>query len=178
MAGARRITGQAGFSKLELVVVAIVFGVLASVLLNRLAYYQEAAEKARVEYTIGAMKNALRHRTAELLIAGRSQEYRFLAGGNPMEWLDPKPDNYLGPLSGRQPSDVPSGSWYFDTAARELIYVPNNAAYFQGDAEGRKWIRLRIAPTPNFLPAAGERGEGPRPTDGVGLEFVQPYSWF
>lgn len=178
MRHAARKTGQAGFSLLELAVVAILFGILAAALLNRLSYYQEAAEKARAEYTISAMKSGLRHRMAELLIAGRAQEFHLLANGNPMDWMERKPDNYAGVVTVTAAEKVAAGRWYFDADARELVYLPHHAAHFRPDAKGRKQIRLRTVLKSNFASEGGEGAESMRATGGVALELVEAYFWF
>ena len=115
---------------------------------------------------------------AELLIAGRAQEFRLLADHNPMDWLDQKPGNYLGVLSGPGTESVSAGNWYFDSSAKELVYSPNNASHFQSNAAGRKRIRLHLVPRRNSAAPVGEGGNGALPTDAVALETVEPYFWF
>lgn len=132
-----------GFSLLELLIVAVLFEVLATILLERLRYYGEAAEKANVEYTISSIRSALRYKISTLMVEGRMQERALLAHQNPMDWLDVKPTNYVGAFIGVASAKLPPGNWCFDTEKRELVYLPRNAARLQPDALGRRWVRLR-----------------------------------
>jgi len=159
---------RGGFSLLELMIVVSLFGILAGVLLDRLRYYEEAAEKANVEYTISAIKSVLRYKLANLMIEGRMQECAALVGQNPMEWLEAKPENY-----GR---DFPQGNWYFDNADRALVYVPRNTEHFQADAQGRRQIRLRVA---KVMQKVDDSSAGACREAGDSVEIqVQRYRWF
>lgn len=167
-----------GFSLLELAVVVIVLGVVASMLLSRLRFYQEAAEKANVETTIGAVKSALRSRMASLLVEGRAQEYVQLAQQNPLDWLDVMPPNYVGKLPLPGGAGVPPGSWYFDPEDRMLVYMVKNGNYFEPDSMGRKRIRLRVVLNPNFAPGSPDRSPDAHLTDSVSIALVERYRWF
>ncbi|MEN9784251.1 MAG: hypothetical protein RJA24_1594, partial [Pseudomonadota bacterium] len=60
-----------GFSLLELSVVVAVWAVLFGVFLERLTYYQEAAEHARFESELQSFKTGLQLRMAELISTNR-----------------------------------------------------------------------------------------------------------
>ncbi|HZW22010.1 type II secretion system protein [Noviherbaspirillum sp.] len=160
-----------GFSLLELMIVVSLVGVLATVLLDRLRYYEEAAEKANVEYTISAIKSVLRYKLATLMLEGRMQECAALVGQNPMEWLDAKPENYAG-----TGTNFPHGNWYFDNTNRALVYAPRSSHYFQTDAQGARQIRLRVAKVTQKAdgPSTGSCQEA---GDSVEIQ-VQRYRWF
>ncbi len=158
-------------------VVVIVIGIIATILLDRLFYYQELAEKAHVEYTISRIKSGLRLRMAKLLIAGRAQEYVSLAKQDPMEWIEPRPANYLGRLSDITDKHLLPGNWYFDDRASELIYVVRKGEHFQADKAGRKQVRLHLVLLRNRS-AEGRDSRTIDPTDSVGLELLEPYQWF
>lgn len=157
---------------LELMAAVILFGAAATALLNRLWYYQELAEKARMEYAISAMKSALRIRMATLLVQGQAQQYRFLAEESPVDWLEERPDDYLGVLSSPDIGKLPLGSWYYDAAAHTLVYLVRRGDHFQADSDGRKRVRLRVMLQPNFLNAPDHA------TDSVKLVLMEPYVWF
>ena len=110
-----------GFSLLELAVVACVLSVLLAVLLNRLTFYQEAAERAQFESTLQTYKTALQIRLAELMLERREAEVRTLETGNPAELMAEKPANY----GGDYPASPQSGTWYFDYHTHELVYIVN-----------------------------------------------------
>ncbi len=170
-------TKYRGFSRLELLIVTIMLGVIVTVLLNRFLYYQEAAEKARMEYTASALKSALRLRMASLLVQGRAQEFRLLAQDNPMDWLEQPPDNYLGRLTNPDIEGLQRGNWYFDVSSRELVYLVKQGEYFQPDSSGRKQVRLQIVFAHNQSDLGPEQQAG-YPTDSVRLVLVEPYQWF
>lgn len=166
-----------GFSLWELMVSVTVISIVGIVLLHRLAYYQEMAEKADTEYTISALKSALRMRMASLMIDGRAQEIRFLALENPMDWLEKKPANYLTLELPHDPRFTLEGQWHFDSANRVLVYQPRHNNYFQPDSSGQKRIRLQVTYLRNeAVPANDNRPN--RPTDSVAITLIEPYKWF
>lgn len=174
MSARRRIDG---FSLLELAIVVAVFGVLATVLLDRLAYYEELAEKIKMEATISTLKSALRERMATMMIEGRVQEYASMAHQNPFDWLEKKPENYRGEISRLAATDIAGGSWYFDSAEKALAYVVKNGAHFQADSQGRKQVRLQVVYLFN-RPVDAADPEQMQSVDTVALRVVQPYRWF
>lgn len=133
-----------GFSKLELLLSATLIGIFAAILLNRLMFYQEAAEKANVEYTISMLKSALRVQMATMLVEGRVQDYVLLERQNPMDWLEEKPGNYsLGSVNGDAGGKC-NGCWYFNPGDRTLTYRPARSEYLQPDKSGEKRLRLQV----------------------------------
>ncbi|RZI43051.1 type II secretion system protein [Herbaspirillum sp. HC18] len=169
---------QRGFSLLELAIVVIVMSALAAIMLDRLQYYQEAAEKAKVEYTISAMKSGLRSRMAHMLIEGRSQEYMFLAMDNPINWLESRPANYLGELSEEESDTLRPGSWYYNPATRTLVYAVKFGKYLEPDSVGKKRIRLRVEFKKNFPTVSSQANDMVHQTDSVALELVEKFKWF
>ena len=164
---------RGGFSLLELLIVVSLIGVLATVLLDRLRYYEEVAEKANVEYTISSIKSVLRYKLAALMLEGRMQECGGLVGQNPMDWLEAKPENYTGAGPAK---NFPQGNWYFDNDARALVYVPLNTQHFQADAQGARQIRLRVAKVMQKADGASTRA-CQEAGDSVEIQ-VQRYRWF
>ncbi|MGZ3236522.1 MAG: type II secretion system protein [Burkholderiaceae bacterium] len=166
-----------GFSLLELMVSVMVISVAGIILLNRLSYYQEMAEKADMEYTISALKSALRMRMATLMIEGRAQEFRSLAQENPMDWLEQKPANYLTLELPHDPRFTLAGHWYFDSAKRVLVYLPKHNDYFQADGYGQKRVRLQVIFLRNEALAVNDKRPN-RPTDSVAIALIEVYKWF
>lgn len=165
-----------GFSLFELLVVIALISTLATVLLNRLAYYQEAAEKANMEYTISALRSALRLHIATLMVEGRAQQNILLAQQNPMNWLETKPGNYAGQFANPDSGAITPGSWYFDTADSTLVYLVRHGEYFESTNSGAKRVRLRMQVVPNRPNAANDPFAG-QPTDTVKLGLMEPYRW-
>lgn len=159
---------QAGFSLLEFMVAASILAIFAGLLLNRLHYYQEVAEKTNMEATVKALQSGLRFEMARALMAGQEIDYQRLARENPMNWLERKPPNYLGEYR-RDGGTLARGAWYFDTVNRELVYLPALDGHFVPDSDGEVRIRYRV-----------ELLAGRNSSDivTVQLKEVEAYSWF
>lgn len=169
--GSRR-TGS-GLTLIELIVVICIIGVVAALLVNRLRFYQEAAEKAAMEYSVGAMKSALQLRAATLLAQGDERKIESLARANPVSWLAEPPRGYRGEFLAPEPA-VPPGSWYFDTARNQVVYVPDLDDHLERLADGSKRLRFRVRL--DFAPA--EPDSRRRILTGVRMEPVMAYIWF
>jgi type II secretory pathway pseudopilin PulG len=164
-----------GLTLIELIVVVCIIGVSAALLFERLRFYQEAAEKAAMEYTVGVLKSALQLQVAAMLVRGEERNIESLAGVNPIGWLVEPPPGYRGEFRAPQPA-VPRGSWYFDATRNELVYVPNLDSQLKHLADGGRRLRFRVRL--EFAPA--ERGSEHKRIafTGVRIEPVTPYAWF
>lgn len=164
--------GQArGFTVFELAVAATVIGVLAVVLLNRLSYYQEMAEKAAMESMVRLVKTGLQMQLAELIATNRQQEVAALEVTDPMQWLDARPANYGGDYG----AGFQRGVWYFDASRRHLVYVANVGARLETDmAATPKEIRFRVSLVRDRIKSAGKTVDS---VTAVTLDPVAPYSW-
>jgi prepilin-type N-terminal cleavage/methylation domain-containing protein len=171
------MTKLRGFSLLELMIAVIAIGVVATILLNRLFYYQELAEKAEMEYTINAVKSALRLRMAGHLVAGQAQHYVLLAKENPMDWLELKPRNYQGLLPNSPADELIPGSWYFDATAKTLIYIVKHGAHLQTSATSPKQIRWQISFLRN-QPESLDTNGVVLASDSVAIKAISSYKWF
>lgn len=160
---------------LEVLAITAFIGIISAILLNRLAYYQEAAEKANVELVISTMKSALRMRMASMMIEGRMAHYGKLADDNPMEWLEQRPSEYAGEMLPATSRKMQSGAWVFDRATHILTYWPKRAEHFQPDSEGRHRIRLRIQ---LLTETASVQNRQVQLVTGARLVLVEPYKWF
>ena len=160
-----------GFTLLELMTAILIISALAAVLLDRLAYYQEAAEKAAMESTVRLIKTGLQIQLAELIIANREGDAQRLEAEDPTRWLDPRPANYGGDY--REPPAA--GTWYYDVSARQLVYVVNTGSRLKLDStEGRKEVRFRAQLLKAPLQVPGGQVER---INGVALIPVSPYRW-
>lgn len=169
---------QTGFTLLELAVMAVILSILAAVLLHRLAYYQEVAEKMNMEATVSTLKSALLLKIAEYMTAGQRIDYERLAQENPMDWLEIKPPNYVGPFSGDALETIPPGSWHYDRSERTLVYQVNNGRHFVPDSQGRKQVRLRLVLSYGEIRGGEGVGDSPRQASGIKLTVVDAYRWF
>jgi len=162
---------ERGFTLFELAVAVVIISILAWVLLTRLAFYQEMAEKAAMESTVRVIKTGLQIRLAELIIGNRQGEAGTLEVEDPMQWLDTRPANYGGVY--REPPVL--GQWYFDANARQLVYVVNTGERLDlGTAADTKQIRFRARLLKDRLNVGGAMVES---VTGITLTAVTPYRW-
>ena len=156
-----------GFTLLELLVVCALIGVLATFALGRLWSLQQVAEEAVAEQVIGALKNGLRIRSAELISASRWDEFRALPQRNPFDWLEELPENYRGEL---KETGVP-GNWYFDKEIGAATYFVKRADDFRS-TEGAPIMRFFVV----GLDGSGTLIKKP-PFSWLGLRAQAEYVW-
>ncbi len=167
---------SAGFSLLELAVSLTLIAVFAGVLLTRLLFYQEAAEKAVMELEATKLKLALQVHIGDLIARNHRLDYLdyvAIARENPMQWLDQPVVGYRGEFGSDVFAELPKGSWYFDRSRAELVYVLNLDRNFRPVSGARARVRWHVKLV---------RPEGTAAEDStvIGLQFVlvEPYRWF
>lgn len=112
-----------GFTLFEFAIVACIFGILMTVVLQRVAYYRRAGDEAGVQALLMNMRSALSSKVIALQAQGREGEIGALAGANPVTWLERTPDNYAGELTSEAARSVKAGNWYFDLRQHKLVFV-------------------------------------------------------
>jgi len=160
-----------GFSLLELGVVAILLSILMAIFLERLTFYQEAAERAQFETTLQLYKTSLQIRLAELILERREGEVRTLEVENPTHWLPARPANYAG----NYPNQPQPGHWYFDGTTRELVYIANAGDRLAvTERDGVKQLRFRVKVIYQPVNMAGGQVQG---IGGIVLSPSVSYTW-
>ena len=114
---------QRGFTLFELAVAVIVLGLLATVLLSRLAYYQEQAQRAAVAQMLGVLRTSVRVQALQLYLQGKQAQLPVLQRQNPLDWLEQRPPNDLGELLAPDVEKLPSGNWFFDRSDQKLVFL-------------------------------------------------------
>jgi type II secretory pathway pseudopilin PulG len=166
-----RVGRLSGFTRLEFVVSIALITFMSAILLNRLHYYQEMAERAAMESTLRLIKTGLQIRVAELISANQQAQAVALEKADPLQWLDPKPPNYAGQY--RVPAEA--GNWYFDAANSQLVYVVNISSHLQTDGDAPKnELRFRTRVLREKLPYLGSTLES---VTGVTLSPAVSYRW-
>jgi general secretion pathway protein G len=163
-----------GFTLLEMIVVISLVAILAGMLLQRVWFYQEQAEKVAMEQVAGALQTALVLQYGKLLTHGQESEAGTLATENPLRWLMQKPPNYSGEYYAIQPATIAAGNWAFDLKSRELVYLPYHADYLDPGTDGHKWVRYHVRL--EYEQARGSKHA--QELAGVIFEPVAPYQWF
>ena len=177
MQGARYRTPRAakGFTLIELIVVITIMVILSSVLLSRIYYYQERAEKAAMEQVASALQSALTLQHARLLTQGLESNATLLAAENPMKWLAKIPGNYAGEFYEVTPRAVAPGNWVFDLKTRNLIYVVDRSDHFTPGKDGKKWVRFHVNLLYEAPDISNKKG---KELVGTLFEPIEPYTWF
>jgi prepilin-type N-terminal cleavage/methylation domain-containing protein len=170
-----RAKSATGFTLVELMVVIAIVAVLAGVLLDRVWFYQEQAEKAAMEQVAGALQSALVLRYGQMLTRGREAEVSTLVTDNPINWLMKKPPNYVGEFFAPTPGAISPGNWAFDLKNRELVYVPYRTTYFVAGSNGYKWVRFRTHL--QYSAPVGSKSKNAQELSGVLFEPAEAYKW-
>lgn len=163
------VNRQLGATRLEIVVVVIIFTVLAGWLLHTMRFYQELAEKTSVEATAMNMRSGLRLKIADLIVKGKVEQQSLFAQKNPVQFLEHLPAGYLGEM--KTPGILPPGSWYFDQNTSELVYIPklssNLLIEHASGSVNRESIRWQI-----------RQSEAAGGFSFVDVELLTAYKWF
>ena len=165
---------QHGFTALELAVSVSVVLVFASVLLERMLFYQELAEKARMELELTTLKLALQARIGTQITEHQPVDYPAMARGNPVRWLDAPMPGYRGEPGPEEAKLLPGGSWYFDQQALELVYLPRLDLHLNPDRTGSKRVRFHV----QVLRAQAGARKDDAAMIGLRLVPVEGYRWF
>jgi hypothetical protein len=115
----------------------IVVGIIATLLLERLLTYAEAAEKSAMEATLGRLHAALYTRIAYLTLRGEYEAIEQLPRQSPFTAATVSSVNYVGEFVGL-PLDVKGGSWLYDRVRNELVYVPNLRRHLRVAEDGER----------------------------------------
>jgi len=169
-----------GFTLIELIVTITIIVILAGMLLTRIWFYQEQAEKAAMEQVAGALQSSLVMQYAKLLTSDMEGDVKYLVTENPMQWLMQKPQNYVGEFDGISPDAIEPGNWAFDLKSHELVYVPYRNEYFTPAKDGFKWVRYRAHlgyERTRGMSAKSSVKKGARELSSVLFEPVEPYQW-
>lgn len=140
----------------ELGVAAVVFAILAVVLLQRISFYQDQAEAAAARKLVAELQSALAIKVGSLQAQGRNEEIAALAGHNPIDLMARKPPLYRGQFYSPAEADVEPGSWYFDRGSKKLVYVFQSSKIFRPSATKRIYFKVEYAGLPT-IPAKPAR---------------------
>jgi hypothetical protein len=166
---------QRGFSLFGLGLSTLLVTILVALLLKRLYYYQEVAEKARVELTLRAIGTALKLRMGQMMIGDKAYRWREIIAENPFDWFEKKPADYCGEVE--RLSSVEPGCWIYLRGAREVVYRVVNAGHLQ-TADDAPLLRYRVvaridSPEPEEISLK----EAPSAADTLGVEPVVKFRW-
>ena len=131
-----------GFALFELAICVAIMAIVASVLLQRLQFYQEQVERVAMEQVVVALRSALHAKLASLYIS--NGETSSLVDQNPMDWLSRKPKNYLGEFYSPGPQEVAGDTWYFDRSGKNLVHLLTKGNLFQSNESKRVIFKVEL----------------------------------
>ncbi|MBB3219657.1 hypothetical protein [Pseudoduganella umbonata] len=121
-----------GATRFEFALCAILFSVLAGVLLYYVLRYRAEAELAGVRYQVASIRTTLAGKIMEAVVAGDIGRLQALAGTNPVALLEHPPPGYRGEVDQLDGQEIPRGSWVFDRKQRKLVYLFSGNKNFSG----------------------------------------------
>ncbi len=124
---------QAGATKFEFALTVAIFGVLAALLLQRLALIEEEAERTEVDLTIRNMRVGIQLAIGERIMRGEEERLAEVAAASPVDMLGKRPRGFVA-----EPAATAAGEWAYDPRRRELRYLPRLPQAF-GGAEELRW---------------------------------------
>ncbi len=169
----QRISGDKGYTFLELLIVIAIISILIAVALDRYSKLLVDVERTTMQYDLGVMRSAIGMQVAEHFLTDNMTGLKNLVNSNPMDLLAEKPKNYIGPVSHQEADEVEVGNWYFDTDINALIYLVINDRYFETELKPAR-ARFKI------YPVYSDKKQGTVSKtyqSGLSLRPMEPYRW-
>jgi hypothetical protein len=126
--------------KLQLGLIVAAGMLLITMTVERITTLRVAAEQLVFEHVVATLRAAVTVAVTRALVAGDDETLALLDRGNPVRLLSSPPQGYLGERSNAP--ETPPGSWFFDTASRELVYEPR---FPEGFTASRGRLQLHVA---------------------------------
>lgn len=161
---------QRGHTLLEFAVALLVIGVLTTVLLSRIRYYQAEAERASLQMTVANLQAALQIRVAQGKLPDRTVNLTMLAEENPFAWLKSKPVNYAGEYFSPSDAQIGRGKWCFDRRDKSVVYLLNNRENFLDAQTKRLKFKVKLL---RLLNNSGDVENAANPVTGLTFEQVK-----
>ncbi|MEA3192420.1 MAG: hypothetical protein QOD26_753 [Betaproteobacteria bacterium] len=140
--------GRRPLTRLELGLYVAIVGIAAAIFLDRLLAAMELAERAAMQETVSRVNSAINLRIAYQMLNGQLINVRAALVSNPFELAKTAPPNYRGESDKLDVARIESGSWFFDSTRRELVYMPRlKRSLITADGSGLVRFRLVAGPS-------------------------------
>lgn len=150
---------RAGFTLFEFAVVVAILAVLAAVLMQRIAYYQQEAARVAMQTTVANLRTVLAMKVADLYLKKREVDAAGLEDGNPVSLLAGPPPAYRGEFYAPGPENLAAGDWYFDRTTKNLVYVFTQSKTFGKVASERIYFKVKLRYLPTTSAKSGATSE-------------------
>lgn len=126
-------------------ITAIVILIIMWYLVDRLDKEIINAERAQFELRLSEIRSTILLMQASLVAKDEVALAAKYQDTNPMDWMEPGQDRYLGEMS-LEPSDDKKGNWVFEPRQKVIAYLPNALKWKADDGEySGSWLRFRVA---------------------------------
>jgi prepilin-type N-terminal cleavage/methylation domain-containing protein len=160
---------QSGVSLLEMAVVVILIAILVVVATARLLELRVAAERAAVERTLITLRTVIVLELARRMI--HNEPVGDMEGANPMLYWDRHVEYPLPRYRGQWVEGVEEGGWYYESAARLLVFRSAFAEAFRSNGPDASAARFRVALVHGEQPGVDSNMQSVR------LEPLDAYGW-
>jgi hypothetical protein len=189
-------------SRLELVIVVIVFSLILTVFIQYMLRVFAIAERSLMLNSITNMNTALQYNAAAYALTGNYAGLAAMQGMNPFALAGSNlgeltlnsgeptphqllsgmvimrvPGNYIGELDSPDPADIEGGHWYFDTRDSILVYRVDNAEYFQSNLPGAPRVQFQVQIEYTDRNNNNEFDPGIDTYMGIRLRALNEYGW-
>jgi len=135
----RLLKTRNGFTLIELIIVIVVIGILATVAIPKFLELRVEAEKAAVDTMLGSLESAMSIYASRQYLNNNS-----ITVHNPFDDLSNVPNNYNGVNDPVTPANTPDGTWSFRTSGNWIMYntkAPISGGWLNG---GERFIIYRV----------------------------------